>query len=95
MQTERVTILMSPDRKAQVASRAAARGISMGEYLRRKVEDDDEELTPEQEAELAELIRQANIAIPEMAESLDRMSDMLRKTNAEIHETLREVGVRK
>jgi uncharacterized protein (DUF2384 family) len=95
MQTERVTILMSPDRKAQVASRAAARGISMGEYLRRKVEDDDEELTPEQEAELAELIRQANIAIPEMAESLDRMSDMLRKTNAEIEETLREVGVRK
>jgi hypothetical protein len=95
MQTERVTILMSPDRKAQVASRAAARGISMGEYLRRKVEDDDEELTPEQEAELAELIRQANIAIPEMAESLDRMSDMLRKTNAEIDETLREVGVRK
>ena len=95
MQTERVTILMTPDRKAQVASRAAARGISMGEYLRRKVEDEDDELTPEQEAELAELIRQANIAIPEMAESLDRMSDMLRKTNADIDKTLREAGLRK
>ena len=96
MQTERVTILMTPDRKARVASRAAARGISMGEYLRRKVEDDDEdELTLEQEAELGELIREANIAIPEMAESLDRMSAMLQKTNADIDKTLRQAGLRK
>lgn len=95
MQTERVTILMTPSRKAQVASRAAARGISMGEYLRRKVEDDDDELTPEQEAELAELIKQANIAIPAMAESLDRMSEKLQKTSAEIDKTLRAAGIRK
>ena len=95
MQTERVTILMSPSRKAKVASRAAARGISMGEYLRRKVEDDADDMTPEQEAELAELVRQANIAIPEMAESLDRMSEMLQKTSAEIDQTLRAAGLRK
>lgn len=95
MQTERVTILMTPHVKARVARRAAAQGISMGEYLRRKVEDDDDELTPEQEAELAELIRQANIAIPEMAASLDRMSATLRKTNAEIDKTLRDAGIRK
>ena len=68
----------------------------MGEYLRRKVEDDDEdELTLEQEAELGELIREANIAIPEMAESLDRMSAMLQKTNADIDKTLRQAGLRK
>lgn len=95
MQTERVTILMTPDRKARVASRAAARGISMGEYLRRKVEDEEDELTADQEAELAELVRQANIAIPEMAATLDRMSETLRKTNAEIDKTLREAGIRK
>lgn len=95
MQTERVTILMTPDRKARVASRAAARGISMGEYLRRKVEDEEDELTPAQEAELAELVRQANIAIPEMAATLDRMSETLRKTSAEVDKTLREAGVRK
>ena len=95
MQTERVTILMTADRKALVASRAAARGISMGEYLRRKVEDDDDELTPEQEAELAELVRQANIAIPAMAESFDRMSEMLRKTSSDIDRTLRKAGLRK
>ena len=95
MQTERVTILMTPDRKARVASRAAARGISMGEYLRRKVEDEEDELTPAQEAELAELVRQANIAIPEMAATLDRMSETLRKTSAEVDKTLREAGLRK
>lgn len=93
MQTERVTILMTPERKAKLASRAASRGISVGEYLRRRAEDDDE-LTPEQEAELAELVRQANIAIPQMAESLDRMSEMLRETNADIDRTLREAGLR-
>ena len=93
MQSERVTILMSAERKAMVASRAASRGISVGEYLRRKVEDEDE-LTPEQEVELAELIRQANIAIPAMAESLDRMSESLRKTNADIDKALRDAGLR-
>lgn len=95
MHTERVTILMTPDRKARVAHRAAERGISMGEYLRRKVDEDDDELTVAQEAELAELVRQANIAIPEMAESFDRMSAMLRKTRAEVDETLRKAGIRK
>lgn len=96
MQTERVTILMTPERKAHLASRAAAQGISMGEYLRRKVEDEaDDQLTPEQEAELAELVRQANLAIPAMAESFDRMSAMLQETSAEIDKTLRQAGLRK
>lgn len=94
MQTERVTILMTPERKAKVASRAASRGISVGEYLRRKVEDDDDELTPAQEAELAELVRQANIAIPEMADMLDQMSETLRQTRDDIDHTLREAGLR-
>lgn len=95
MHTERVTILMTPERKAQVANRAAAQGISMGEYLRRKVADDEDELTPEQEAELAELVRQANIAIPAMVASLDAMSEKLRKTSAEVEQTLRLAGLRK
>lgn len=95
MQTERVTILMTPDRKARVASRAAARGISMGEYMRQKIEDDEDDITPEEEAELAELVRQVNITIPKMAASLDSMSETIRKSNAEIDKLLREVGVRK
>ena len=42
MQTERVTYLTTPAQKALLARRAAAHGISMGEYLRRKAEGEDE-----------------------------------------------------
>ncbi|MBY0520804.1 MAG: hypothetical protein K2P79_10300 [Sphingomonas sp.] len=94
MQTERVTFLMTRERKARVASKAAARGISMGEYLRQRIEDEEDELSPEQEAELSELVRQANIAIPEMADMLDQMTETLRKANADIDRTLREAGLR-
>ncbi len=94
MQTERVTFLTTPKFKATLAARAAARGISIGEYIRRKVED-DEELTPEQEAELAVLVEQVNEAVPKMQESLDEMSRELRSTHEEVDRVLREMGVRK
>ncbi len=94
MQTERVTFLTTPKFKATLAARAAARGISIGEYIRRKVED-DEELTPEQEAELAVLVEQVNEAVPKMQESLDEMSRELRSTHEEVDKVLREMGVRK
>jgi hypothetical protein len=48
----------------------------------------------EQEAELAELVRQANVAIPEMIVSLDHMSETLRQTNTDIDRTLRAAGLR-
>lgn len=94
MQTERVTILMTRERKAKVAGRAATRGISMGEYLRRRIEEDDDELTPEQEAELGELVRQAEVAIPEIGNMLDEMREMIRRTREDLDRTLREAGVR-
>ena len=45
MQTERVTILMTPAKKAALAARAAARHMSIGQYVRRKL-DEDEDVTP-------------------------------------------------
>lgn len=50
---------MSPKAKASVPAGAAARGLSVGEYVRRRVEDEDE-FTPEQEAELAALVDEVN-----------------------------------
>ncbi len=88
MQTERVTILMTPARKASVAKRAAARGISVGEYLRQKVEDDEDELTPDQEAEMAALVVEANKAIPAMAASLDSMIATVSEMRRSIRSTL-------
>lgn len=93
MQTERVTFLTTPQRKAALASRAAALGLSTGEYIRRKVED-DEELTPEQEAELRVLVEQVNEAVPKMAASLDEMTQKLRSTHEEVDRLLREMGAR-
>ncbi|HET9641093.1 MAG TPA: hypothetical protein VFP12_18025 [Allosphingosinicella sp.] len=94
MQTERVTFLTSPASKAALAKRAAAQGVSMGEYVRRRVEDENE-LTAEQEAELAALVAQANEAIPKMRDSMDRMLETLDKTHRETDAFLREMGVRK
>jgi hypothetical protein len=94
MQTERVTFLTSRTGKAALARRAAAQGVSMGEYVRRRVEDDDE-LTAEQEAELAALVAEANSAIPKMQESLDRSIAILDATHRKVDAFLREVGVRK
>ncbi len=87
MQTERVTFLTTPQAKASLAARAAAQGVSIGEYIRRKVED-DEDMTPEQEAELAMLVEQVNEAMPKMNASIDAMIDTLRRTNAGIKRTL-------
>ena len=93
MQTERVTFLTSRASKAALLKRAAAQGVSMGEYVRRRVEDENE-LTAEQEAELAVLVAQANEAIPKMRDSMDRMLATLDKTHRETDAFLREMGVR-
>lgn len=93
MQTERVTFLTSRTGKAALAKRAAAQGVSMGEYVRRRVEDEPE-LTAEQEAELAALVAEANEAIPKMRDSMDRMLETLDKTHRETDAFLREMGVR-
>ncbi|MBB4153768.1 hypothetical protein GGQ80_001674 [Sphingomonas jinjuensis] len=94
MQTERVTILMTPAKKAELAARAAAHRMSIGQYVRRKVEEEDEQLTPEQEAELALLVAQANQAIPAMVASLDKMIETVRATSVDIRNTLDQLSTR-
>ena len=92
MQTERVTYLTSPKGKAALAARATAQGISMGEYVRRKVEDED--LTADQQAQLSALVAEANEAIPKMQASIDRMIETMDKTHRETDAFLRKMGVR-
>jgi len=93
MQTERVTILMTPAKKAALAARAAAQNMSIGQYVRRKVEDEDA-LTPEQEAELAVLVAQVNAALPKMNASIDQMIKTIRATSDNIDDTLGQLSVR-
>ncbi len=93
MHTERVTFLTTPQGKIALAARAAARGISTGEYVRRRVEA-DEDTTAGEEAELAALVAQANEAIPRMRDSLDRSIALVASTSREIDAMLREAGLR-
>jgi hypothetical protein len=92
MQTERITILASPFEKQAMAARASARGVSMGEYLRRRALDDDD-VTPEEEAELAVLVEQVNILVPKMQASIDRMNARLEEMTRKNEEFLRRMGI--
>ncbi len=87
MRTARLTVLLPPERKTEIERKAATMGISTGELVRRAVDDYDQ-MTPEQEAELAMLVAQANQAIPAMAASLDRMIQSVRETREHIRATL-------
>lgn len=93
MHSERVTFLTTSNFKAALVSRAAAMGLSTGEYIRRKIED-DEEMTPDQEAELIALTAQVNEAVPKMAAALARMSAQAQALHEEMDAFLREKGVR-
>ena len=93
MQTERVTYLTTIKGKAALATRASAYGISMGEYVRRKVEDEDE-LTPDQQVELERLVAEVNEALPRMQASIGHMIETLDKTHRETDAFLRDMGVR-
>ncbi len=94
MRNARMTVLLKADEKTEWEARAARRGVSSSEYVRQKVNNDDE-ITEEQEAELAALVKEANDAIPKMMASIDRMVETLERTHAENDAFLREMGVRK
>lgn len=92
MQTERITILASPAAKRDMTARATARGLSLGEYVRRRALDDDD-MTPEQEAELAMLVDEVNAAVPRMQATVERISDTVRQLREENDAFFREKGI--
>ncbi len=92
MQSERVTFLTSPEGKASIAARAAANGVSIGEYIRRKVEDNDD-LTSAQEEELQILIDQINLAVPRIRKSLESATSILRDLRKENDEFFSSRGI--
>jgi uncharacterized coiled-coil protein SlyX len=94
MHTARLTVLMPPERKAKIERDAAEMGVSSGEYMRLAV-DNIEKLSAEEEAELAALVAEANVAIPKMAETMDRISQRLQVMHEETDAFLRKMGVRK
>ena len=93
MQTARVTVLMTPERKSELESRAARLGVSSGEYIRLAVDNyaDGEEVTEEA---LAALVEEVNRLIPKMQESLDQSSALIEATNRRVGTLLRDMGLK-
>ncbi len=98
MQTERVTFLTSPDQKAKLDAFAVSQGQSVGHIVReatsRYIAGENDVPTSEEEAELAALVAEANIAIPKMNVALDEMLATLRATREDIDRSLRAMGAR-
>ena len=90
-QSARVTVLMTPDKKAQVEADAAKLGVSSGEYIRLAVDNFD---SAEQEELLRAAIDEVNAAVPRMIASLDHSIALMEATHLEVDAVLRKLGIR-
>ena len=96
LHSERVTFLATPALKERLSVLAKASGLSIGEYVRRRIQEDDgEALSRQEEDELVALVDQVNEAVPHMSASLDDMSRAIREARANLDASLRAAGVRK
>lgn len=91
MQTERVTFLASTAEKARLFRKAKTLGVSSSEVVRRALNRDDSD--NDDEAELATLVAEANIAIPKIAASIDRISDRLESMTRKNDAFLEKMGM--
>jgi hypothetical protein len=73
--TERVVVLMSPKQKSEVARRAAAERLSVGDYMRRQALGNDELLN----GLLAELKTSTETARAALDRTLARLSESERR----------------
>jgi hypothetical protein len=92
MQTARVTILMTPDRKSAIERDAAQMGVSSGEFIRLAVDnfDPDRQTAPE----LVALVAEVKELLPAIGASLDRSADRLGATHGRVDRLLRDMGLR-
>lgn len=91
MQTARVTVLMTPERKAAMETLAAGLGVSAGEYIRLAV---DNYQTREDEEQLLGLVAQLDAALPAMSDALDRSVVSLDTAHDKVDQVLRAIGAR-
>jgi len=90
MQTARVTVLMTPEKKASMEATATELGVSTGEYIRLAVDNYHDG----EEEQLAQLVRELNTALPAMEASLDRSIAIMEDTHHYVDGILRKLGLR-
>lgn len=94
MQNARVTILMTPEKKAAFDAMAAKRGMSTGEFFRQAGDRAANENSGEEE-ELAALVKELVQAVPDMQRRLKRSAKLLRDSARDVDAMMREAGIRK
>jgi predicted ribosome quality control (RQC) complex YloA/Tae2 family protein len=90
-----VTYLTHADQKAALEAFAKARGESVGSVLRDAVAEYLGQPSAAEEAELIALTQQVNEAIPRMNATLERISETIQRSRAEMDAFFREKGIRK
>ncbi len=81
--TERVPVLMTPDEKRRVVSKAKKAGVAIGEYIRRAV---DGYRPTEDEKALEAMIKQMNQATKNAEKSIDDTLIFVEASNKRIIE---------
>ncbi|MCP3933323.1 MAG: hypothetical protein GY705_29995 [Bacteroidetes bacterium] len=81
--TERVPVLMTPDEKRRVVSKAKKAGVAIGEYIRRAV---DGYRPTEDEKALEAMIKQMNQATKNAENSIDDTLIFVEASNKRINE---------
>ncbi len=81
--TERVPVLMTPDEKRRVVSKAKKAGVAIGEYIRRAV---DGYRPTEDEKALEAMIKQMNQATKNAEKSIDDTLIFVEASNKRINE---------
>ncbi len=79
--TERVPVLMTPDEKKKVVSKAKQAGVAIGEYIRRAI---DGYRPSEDEKALEAMINQMNKATKNAENSIDDTLEFVRESNKRI-----------
>lgn len=91
MQTARVTVLMTPERKAAMEVSASGLGVSTGEYIRLAV--DNYTVAPD-DAILDVLVAELREAIPQMQADFAAINVSIADARAAIDAALRATGGR-
>lgn len=90
MQTARVTILMTPDKKAAFDALAASRGMSTGEFFRQAGNRLANAEGVEEEEALALVVDELEKMLPAMQDDLDAIRVSIAEARAAIAEALHE-----
>lgn len=94
VQSARITFLATPAFKERLISLASEDGVSVAEFVRRRVlGEDEDQLSAEEQRELAMLVGEVGEAIPRINASLVQMSDTIRALRAENDAFFRDKGL--